>query len=126
MSKKAFGVLLTETELELMNILWSLERATVRQILEHLPEDRKMAYTSASTIIRILEKKSVLKSEKQGKTHIYSPILEKSSYEEATLHHIVDNVFDGTPSGLVKRLISDSKISKAEIAEIKKLIAEEI
>lgn len=122
MSKKAIGILLTETELELMSVLWQLESATVREILERLPESRKMAYTSASTIVRILEKKGVVGSLKTGKTHIYSPILKKEDYEKKTLNHLVDNVFDGAPSGLVRRLIKDSKISKEELAEIKELI----
>lgn len=124
MSKKAIGALLTETELELMNILWGLETATVRNILEKVPPKRKMAYTSASTIIRILEKKGVVKSSKDGKTHIYSPVLKKTSYEKRTLSHIVDNVFDGAPSGLVKRLIKDSGLSPEELKEIKELIEE--
>ncbi len=124
MSKKAIGVLLTETELELMNILWALKSATVREVLADLPKSREMAYTSASTIIRILEKKGVVSSLKEGKTHIYKPLLKKESYEKKTLNHIVNNVFDGTPSGLVKRLIKDTKLSDKELQEIKELIGE--
>ncbi|MGH1467559.1 MAG: BlaI/MecI/CopY family transcriptional regulator [Bdellovibrionales bacterium] len=124
MSKKAIGVLLTETELELMNILWGLESATVREVLAGLPKGREMAYTSASTIIRILEKKGVVSSLKEGKTHIYKPLLKKEAYEKKTLYHVVNNVFDGTPSGLVRRLIKDTKLSPEELKEIKDLIGE--
>jgi predicted transcriptional regulator len=122
MSKKAVDPMLTQTELELMNIIWKLKEATVREVLAYLPEDRQMAYTSASTIIRILEKKGVLESSKEGKTHIYSPKLSKSDYELKTLDHVVERVFDGAPSGLVKRLIGQSKISPEELNEIRKLI----
>ena len=124
MAKKASDVLLTETELELMTVIWKLEEASVRTLLEELPSDRKMAYTSASTIVRILEKKGFVESRREGKTHFYKPILKKSEYEKATLNHVISNVFDGTPTGLVKRLISDSKISNEELVEIKKIIFE--
>lgn len=124
MSKKAVGVLLTETELELMNILWAIGSGTVREVLAGLPSGRGMAYTSASTIIRILDKKGVVKSLKEGKTHIYSPILKKEAYEKKTIHHVINNVFDGAPSDLVRRLIKDTKLSQKELEEIKSLIGE--
>lgn len=123
MAKKANDQLLTETELELMSVLWKLKQATVRSVLEEIPKNRTMAYTSASTIVRILEKKGFVKSVKDGKTHIYSPILEKKSYEQKTLNHVIANVFDGTASGLVKRLIEDSRISEEELLEIQNLIS---
>jgi len=106
-----------------MSILWRVKEATVRRLLEELPLERSMAYTSASTIVRILEKKGFVKSEKDGKTHVYSPVLEKPSYEKQTLNHVISNVFNGEASGLVKRLIEDSKISEAELQEIKDLIS---
>ena len=124
MSKKATGVLLTETELELMNILWVLGSGTVRDVLAKLPSGREMAYTSASTIIRILDKKGIVTSQKEGKTHIYSPVLKKEEYEKKTIHHVVKNVFDGAPSDLVRRLIKDTKLSEKEIEEIRNLIGE--
>jgi predicted transcriptional regulator len=129
MSKKATGVLLTEVELELMSLLWRLGSGTVREILELREElggknTRPMAYTSASTIIRILEQKGIVKSEKWGKSHIYSPILKKADYEKKTLHHVVDTVFDANPSSLVKRLLGTAKLSDDEKQELKKLIKE--
>jgi len=123
MGKKASDQLLTETELELMTVLWRLESSSVRSLLEELPAERSMAYTSASTIVRILEKKGFVRSVKEGKTHIYSPLLQKSVYEQKTLNHVISNVFDGAPTSLVKRLIEDSKISEKEMQEIKDLIS---
>lgn len=118
--------LLTEVELELMNILWKLKEATVREVMAQLPTERKLAYTSASTIIRILEQKEVVVSRKLGKTHFYSPRLQKQDYENKTLHHVIENVFDGTPTDLVRRLISDTQLSEEERQEIKRIIKEEL
>jgi len=124
MSKKSLSSLLTEVELEIMNILWSLNEGSVRDVLAGLSEERKMAYTSASTILRILEKKEIVRSRKDGKSHIYIPILLKQDYEENTLSHVVTNIFDGTPSSLVKRLVNTSDLSNAEREAIKKILEE--
>lgn len=122
MSKKSLSNLLTEVELEIMNILWSLSEGSVRDVLAHLPEERNLAYTSASTMLRILEKKKIVRSRKDGKSHIYIPVLKKQDYEESTLSHVVTNIFDGTPSNLVKRLVNASNLSDKEREEIKKIL----
>lgn len=124
MSKKSLSNLLTEVELEIMNILWSLNEGSVRDVLARLPEERNLAYTSASTMLRILEKKKIVRSRKDGKSHIYIPVLKKQDYEESTLSHVVTNIFDGTPSNLVKRLVNTSDLSDVEREEIKKILAE--
>ena len=114
--------LLTATELELMNILWNLGSGTVRDVMAKLPEDRDLAYTSVSTIIRILEQKGMLDSRKEGKAHIYSPKMEKGQYEKKETSSLVKNLFGGSKLDLVKCLIADEKLSKKEMQELKKLI----
>jgi predicted transcriptional regulator len=84
-----------------------------------------MAYTSASTIIRILEQKGFVESRKEGKAHFYRPLLEKETYEERTLDHVITNVFDGTPTSLVKRLIGAKNLSKKDKEAIQKMLEEE-
>jgi len=117
--------LLTEVELLLMNILWRLGEGTVREVLAEFPAGRTVAYTSASTMIRILEQKGAVESRKEGKAHIYKPILLKKDYENKTLDHVIENVFDGTPAGLVRRLVSDQKMTKEQKAEIRRILKEE-
>lgn len=114
--------LLTATELELMNILWNLGSGTVRDVMADLPKDRDLAYTSVSTIIRILEQKGMLESRKEGKAHIYSPKMEKGQYEKKETSSLVKNLFGGSKLSLVKCLIEDGKLSKKEMQELKKLI----
>ena len=114
--------LLTDTELELMLILWKLDEASVHDVIAALPPTRNMAYTTASTIIRILEKKGFVASRKEGKAHLYSPTLRKQEYESRTLGHVVGRLFENTPAALVARLIDDSKLSPEEIAELKRLL----
>ena len=73
--------MLTEVELELMTILWSLSEGSVADVIERLPKNRNLAYTSVSTILRILEQKGTLKARKEGRGHIYMPLVSKESDE---------------------------------------------
>jgi predicted transcriptional regulator len=114
--------LLTETELELMNILWKLGEGAVSDVIEHLPQGRELAYTSVSTILRILEQKKVVGSRKAGRGHIYYPLVKKDDYEATSLHHLVSKVFDGDPSTLVRRLIESKDLNESELAEIRQLL----
>lgn len=120
--KKIESKLLTETELELMSILWKLGQGSVNEVLAELPQERDLAYTSVSTILRILEQKKVLASRKEGRGHIYLPLIKKEEYESTSLHHLVSKVFDGEPSTLVKRLIESKDLDAEELKEIKKLL----
>ncbi len=123
-NKPAPEKMLTDVELELMSILWKLEEGSVAEVIEHLPKDRELAYTSVSTILRILEQKHVLKTRKEGRGHIYIPLLQKSDYEAKSVKHMVDKVFDGAPIALVKQLLDTSSISDKDLQELKKLLSQ--
>lgn len=114
--------LLTQTELELIHILWKLKEGTVADVIEHLPKNRDLAYTSVSTILRILEQKRILKTRKEGRGHVYIPLITKQEYETKTIKDVVDKVFDGTPIALAKQLIHTTKLNKEELGELKRLI----
>jgi predicted transcriptional regulator len=114
--------LLTQAELELMTILWALEEASVAEVIEALPRSRDVAYTTVSTILRILEQKGFVASRKEGRGHLYSPKISKQAYEATSLRQLVNNVFDGTPSALVRRLLDEHALSQEEIHEIQALL----
>ncbi len=116
--------LLTEVELEFMNVIWALGEASVAEVIENLPEDRKVAYTSVSTILRILQQKNVLSARKEGRGHVYIPLLQKSDYESRSVLHMVDKVFDGTPLALVKQLLGSVKMKPEELSELKDMLAQ--
>jgi len=110
--------LLTDVELELMSIVWDQGEAKVKDILAALPPGRPLAYTSVSTILRILEKKGVLASRKEGRAHVYYPLVAKSDYEVISLQHLVNNVFSGTPSSLVRCLLDQEEVGNDELERI--------
>lgn len=122
MTKVAPGKLLTEVELELMTCLWQLGEGSVHDVLGALPPGRKLAYTSVSTVLRILVGKGVLGTRKEGRGHVYVPRVSKAAYETASLRHMVQRVFDGAPGALVRRLLETEELDEKELASIRALL----
>ena len=118
--------LLTETELEMMNVVWHMGQATVNEVLEALRKSRKLAYTSVSTILRILEQKEILTSRKDGRGHVYRPRLSKEAYEARSLNHLVERVFDGEPSAVVRCLLEAKGVNREDLKNIRDLLEERL
>jgi predicted transcriptional regulator len=114
---------LTEVELELMTILWRLREGSVSDVIGALPGERTLAYTSVSTMLRILEGKGVLVTRKEGRGHIYTPVLGKQEYEALIVADVVQRVFDGAPTALVRQLIDNVNLSDDDVREIRKMLS---
>jgi predicted transcriptional regulator len=115
---------LTETEFEMMQILWAHAPCSVREMLTHLAGDRQLAYTSVSTIVRILEQKGYVHSIKNGRGHVYEPIVSKESYQTSSVGRMVERVFDDAPAQLVRNLVSRQKLSANDLSEIRRILNE--
>jgi predicted transcriptional regulator len=113
---------LTATELEMMNVLWRIGPATVLQVVEVLRPQRELAYTSVSTMVRILEQKGYVTSTKEGRGHLYEAAVAKDVYQRSSLQRLVSNVFDDTPALLVRQLLDSAALSEADLAEIRALL----
>jgi predicted transcriptional regulator len=120
--KEKLEKLLTEVELELMNVIWELGACTVKDVQTALPEGRSLAYTSVATMMKILEQKGALSSQKQEKAHVYSPCVSRADYEKMTLRHLTKNVFRGDPASMVMRLLDESSLNKKEVDAIRALL----
>lgn len=114
--------LLTEVELEFMTRLWDLEEGTVRDVLEQLPTDRNLAYTSAATILRILQQKNFVTSRKDGKSHVFRPLLTKGAYQTRSLNDLSKKLFDDAPAAMVERLVDDDALTKEALGQIRALV----
>ncbi|MDT8347242.1 MAG: BlaI/MecI/CopY family transcriptional regulator [Flavobacteriaceae bacterium] len=108
---------LTKAEEQVMQILWRLEEATVSEMLKHF-EMPKPAYNTVSTIVRILEQKEFVTHRKQGKGHIYLPLVSKSAYTRSTLNQLINGYFDGSPKALVSFFVRKNNMSLQELNEI--------
>jgi predicted transcriptional regulator len=116
---------LTRAEEQIMQVLWSLGKAYVKDIIECLPSP-KPAYNTVSTIVRILEKKGFVDHEAFGKTHLYRPIVAKEVYTQAFLKSFVRDYFDDSYQELVSFFARDKELTVAELEEILASLREEI
>src|ERR1035437_4154917 len=111
---------LTEVELELMNVIWSLEQCTVKEVQTALSKDRDLAYTSVATMMKILEQKQVLTSAKTDRAHSYRPLVSREEYEALSLRHLKIHVFNNDPASMVMRLLNEKGLSRDELRTIRK------
>ncbi len=105
-----------------MTELWELGEGSVRDVLDRLPKERALAYTSGATILRILEEKGFVVSRKENKTLIYTPLLAKDAYQTRSLKNLSQTLFDDTPAMLVARLVDDAGLTDADLEEIRALV----
>lgn len=112
---------LTRAEEQVMMILWDLEKAFVKDIIERMPEP-KPAYNTVSTIIRILEKKGVVGFEAFGKTHRYYPTMTRDEYSKYRVDHVLDGYFQGSFSNLVSFFVKDRDLTVKEMDDLMKVV----
>lgn len=114
--------LLTPLELKVMNVLWGLKKAFVKDIIAKWPENPEPAYNTISTIVRILEEKDFIGHNSIGRSHEYFPLITKSKYQKRLLRNVMDNVFSGSLTGMVSSLLDNEKISDEQLSQLRDLI----
>jgi len=113
---------LTEQELEIMKIVWQLERATVRDVYEELLKRRKIAYTTVMTMMKILEQKKHLKRTQEDRAYVYRPSKPKQQVIGGMVREFVNRVFNGSAEPLLMHLIEDQGLTEKDLDEISKMI----
>jgi BlaI family transcriptional regulator, penicillinase repressor len=112
---------LTRAEDQVMQILWKLKKAFVKDIIEEMPEP-KPAYNTVSTIIRILETKGFVDHKAYGKTHEYFPLITKEKYTKFYLNNMIKGYFNGSFNNLVSFFAKENKLTTNEIEKLLKEI----
>ena len=112
---------LTRAEDQVMQILWKLNKAFVKDIVEKMP-DPKPAYNTVSTIIRILETKGFVGHKAYGKTHEYFPLVSREKYTRFYLNNIITEYFNGSFNNLVSFFAKENKLSPRDIEKLLKEI----
>jgi predicted transcriptional regulator len=118
--KKLFS--LTDLELDVMNIVWRLGHATVRQIVEGLREQRPLAYTTVQTVLTILTQKGFVEYTQQGRAYLYKAIIQPEGVRRETVSAVVDKLFAGSSRSLVLHLIASDKFTIEEAQNLKELL----
>jgi BlaI family transcriptional regulator, penicillinase repressor len=116
---------LTEAELRIMNVLWHKGSGSVQQILENFPKKPALAYNSVLTTVRILEKKGYVKHVKDGRAHIYMPLVGRREATRFEIRHLVNRFFENSHELLVMNILEDSSIEEQELQRLRKMLDEE-
>lgn len=114
---------LTKFELEVMHTLWETGRASVREIQEQLPENRRPAYTTVQTIVRRLEEKgAVRRLKKIGNALIFEPVVTRQSAHHRLINELLES-FGGSARPLIAHLAETGKLTLADLKEMEGVLA---
>jgi BlaI family transcriptional regulator, penicillinase repressor len=115
---------LTEAELRVMNVLWVKGSGTVQQVLDSIEETPALAYNSVLTTIRVLEKKGYLGHSKDGRAHVYTPLVGRDDATRSEIRHLVSRFFKNSHEQLVLNLLEDQGINEEEIGRLRAMLVE--
>ncbi len=112
----------TESELDILRVLWDKGFATVREVHEVLSLHKDSGYTTTLKLMQIMFEKGLVKRDDSSKTHIYKANISKESTQSQFLNKMIDTLFSGSSSQLVMQALGNSKHSKSELEEIQQLL----
>ena len=114
----------TESELEILNILWDKGPATVREVHEELAKSKEAGYTTTLKLMQIMHEKKLLKRDASSKTHVFEALVSQQHTQGQMIKKMIDTVFKGSASQLVMQALGNHKASKEELDEIRKYLGE--
>lgn len=112
----------TESELEILKVLWSKGPSTVRDVNNALNEVREIGYTTTLKIMQIMTQKGTVNRDESSRTHIYSAAVKEAEIKDAMIDRLMDTAFSGSTSQLVMQALGRGKTSPDELEKIKALI----
>ena len=111
---------LTEAELRIMEVLWRKGSGTVQQVLDWLPS--ALAYNSVLTTIRTLEKKGQVKHVKDGRAHVYEPVIGREEATRSEVRHLVGRFFRNSHEALILNILQDEAIDAADLKRLREML----
>jgi predicted transcriptional regulator len=113
---------LTEAELRIMQVLWQKGPRTVQQVLDIMPGDTALAYNTVLTTIRILERKGYVEHSKDGRAHVYSPLVAEEEASRSEIRHLVGRFFRNSHEDLVLNILEDRGVDPKELERLRKML----
>jgi len=112
----------TESELEILQILWSKGLATVREVHEGLAATKDVGYTTTLKLMQIMNEKGLVKRDNSMRTHVYQAAVNKEKTQKHLLGKMIDSLFGGSPTQLVIQALGEHKASPEELDKIQALL----
>jgi BlaI family penicillinase repressor len=113
---------LTEAELRIMEVLWQRKSVTVQQVLDDITQKPALAYNSVLTIIRILEKKGYVEHAKDGRAHVYAPVIGREDARRSEVRHLVSRFFRDSHEQLALNILEERGLDREEIERLKSML----
>jgi predicted transcriptional regulator len=114
----------TESEMEILQILWEQGPSTVREVHEILSEKKEVGYTTTLKLMQIMNEKGLLTRNDESKSHVYSAAVKQQSIQKQVVGKMIEGLFKGSSASLVMHALGNHRASKEEIREIKKYLDE--
>ena len=114
----------TESELEILQILWEKGDCTVREVHEILEKNKEAGYTTTLKLMQIMHEKGLVTRDTSSKTHIYRALVNQQKTQQQLVNKMIDNVFNGSAARLVMQALGNHTASEDEINSIKKYLDE--
>ena len=112
----------TESELEILQILWSKGLATVREVHEDLASTKDVGYTTTLKLMQIMNEKGLVKRDDSMRTHVYQAAVNKERTQKHLLGKMIDSLFGGSPTQLVIQALGEHKANPEELEKIQALL----
>jgi predicted transcriptional regulator len=112
----------TESEMEILQIMWRLGSCTVRDVHEELIKNKEVGYTTTLKLMQIMHEKGLVDRDTSSKSHIYNATLNQDKVEKQLVGKMIDDVFSGSASRLIMQALGNHRASEKEIEEIKKYL----
>ena len=114
----------TESEMEILKILWEEGDSTVREVHELLSAKKSAGYTTTLKLMQIMHDKGLLYRNDEARSHVYTAAVKKESMQKQAVSKMINGMFKGSPAKLIMHALGNHRASKEEIAEIKKYLEE--
>ena len=112
----------TESELEILQVLWKKSSATVRDVHEELSKHKDVGYTTTLKLMQIMHEKGIVKRDDSVRTHVYQSAVNKENTQKHLLNKMIDNLFGGSTTQLVLQALGENKATPEEIEKIQSLL----
>lgn len=114
----------TESELEILQILWQKNACTVREVNEGLSKIKQteIGYTTTLKLMQLMHEKGLVERDASSRTHIYKALLNQQKTQKSLVNKLIDSAFNGSTSQLIMQALSDHQSSPEELEAIKKYL----
>jgi len=107
-----------------MDVLWDMGAGTVNDVIAALPKKPPTAYSTALTVLRILEDKGYLRHRKEGRAFVYEPVVAREDARRTSVRHIVNRFFDGSPVKLALNILETEELGEDDLRSLRQMLEE--